>query len=141
MSADSLSVPNSIEFAQELQLEMLDLPFDKKMERVESALGILEVSDEIGQTFLIESRMAFLRAPRQSGGRPHLLKFTDPITVEGTLDTFSYFSIGRLDIMPINSLCVALNRLRFYPDQETVDPEAVLHIPALAVGIHMKTAA
>lgn len=141
MSADSFRVPNSIEFAQELQMDMLDLPFDLRIERAEAALGMLGVAEEIGHTFLMESRIGFLRAPRLSGGKPYLLKFTDPITVEGTLDTFSYFSVGRLDNLPINSLCVSLNRLRFYPDKETVDPEAVLHVPALAVGIYMQTAA
>jgi hypothetical protein len=122
---------------------MQGIPLGARTERVASALGILCNSPEISHQFVLQSSLAFIRAPRTSGGQPHLLSFSEPLQVEAVLEDFSYLSLGAESSrqMSINSICALLKGIRFLPGREAIDPNATMYIPALAINSHVQTAA
>lgn len=59
--ANIIPPSNVFEFAQYLQKDLLDLPFDHRITMAVGALGMLGIREEIGKPFFIQSGRSFLK--------------------------------------------------------------------------------
>lgn len=133
-------VTSALELARSLQLEMLDLPFDQRIGHAVGALSVLRACTKKGKPFFIEGGRAYIRPPEVFKPENTLIAFGE-VAIEGTFDSFTYLNVGEIAGMPLNSLCASFTNIRFLPGGEAPHPENIMHIPALAVGLHMQLSA
>jgi len=133
------NISDSFELAQDLQTDMLRLPFDRRVERAISALGMLALFREQEATFFIESKRAFIK-PREVFSNENTIFAFKETAMEGVLDSFTYLTVGDISGMPINSLCASFRDVRLLPGGEPINPEHTMHVPALAIGMRLQIA-
>lgn len=134
---ENIIVPHSsIEYAKDLQNELINEPFDRRVLLAGEALRLLsgsvfeDYNEDSG--LLIDSRLAFWRPKQEFGPTQQVIVF-GAIAVEGYSPHFSYLSLGDITKHPINSICLALSKVKLLPNGESLPDEEKIHIPVMAV--------
>ena len=127
---------NLVEFAQDLQNELINQPFDRRVLLAVEALRLLGSAMlntyDNSSGLLIDSRLAFWK-PRQEIQPTQKVIMFDDRAFEGYAPNFSYLSLGDIERHPINSICIALSNVKLLPGGESLPENDEIHIPVMAV--------
>lgn len=128
--------------AQDMQEQIIGLPFDKRVELASHSLEYLGRSalelEALGAMYLVDCRAAFMRPQQAFGPTQRLVHFGD-IAIESTLTDFAYLSIGKLHTDPIHSLSAAFRNVTLLPGLERMPENGIVYVPVLAIDQKLRT--
>ena len=127
---------NLVEFAKDLQNELINEPFDRRVLLAVEALrllgSVLLKSYDDNSGLLIDTRLAFWKPRQELRPTQEIILFDDK-AIEGYAPNFSYLSLGNIELHPINSICLAVSKVRLLPGGEVLPAKDEVHIPVMAV--------
>lgn len=128
--------------AQDLQIQLMNQPFDRRVTMAFSALQLLGRDGEQLRseeaTFLIDTRLAFDKTGDSSRSNPTVISF-GTLALEGKFRDFDYLSLGDVRGMPINSLCATFEHVLLLPDGDTLPAGDKLFVPVLGIASKIRT--
>jgi hypothetical protein len=130
------------EIAQDLQMQLMNQPFDRRVTLAFSALDLLGRSGEQlrneGASFLVDTRLAFDKTGYSSRSNPVVISFGG-LALEGKFNDFDYLSLGDVQGMPINTLCATFVHVLLLPDGDALPAGDKLFVPVLGIASKIRT--
>lgn len=137
MFKGQIEIPHNLfEYAQDLQNALIGEPFVRRVMLAAEALRLLgsstlnDYDEDTG--LLIDARLAFWK-PRQENKPNQTVFISSDNSFEGYAPNFTYFSIGNIELHPINSICLAVSRVRLLPGGDSLPENDEILIPVNAV--------
>lgn len=134
---------SAVEYAQSLQLELINAEDERKLGLAAEAVRLLGIETAEWEAsrprYYVDSVYAVDR-PKQTNLAHQRLVVFGQTAAEGTFDTFSYVHIGRIigSRAAVQTLCFSLKDVCLLPEGDLLDEGDVLHIPVLAIKQSMR---